>query len=421
MQKSIGVQELNRLVATYLSVPALQNLLVQGEISGAKQYPSGHFYFTLKDSQASVSCVMFRSDVQRMAGLPKNGDSVLCQARVSLYERDGRYQLIVRNIQHAGQGAIWQRFESLKRELEAKGYFDKSRKKPLPFLPKSLGVVTSEAGAVIRDIVHVSQRRFPGISIILLPVKVQGEGAAEEIARAIQIFNYLNNVDLLIVGRGGGSMEDLWAFNEPILAEAIFKSKIPIISAVGHETDFSISDFVADVRAATPSAAAELAVPLKSDLEERIVNLRRALDRSLQIQIESKSNSYLTLTERLDRAINRKLELENQRLDRLQGNPVFFSPGHSIQLRRANLSALLQKLVKNFEKEINLEKQKLELFIQKIELLNPFHLLNKGYIAVRNEDGKAISKAEGLVKGDILDLLFVDGQVKSKVEEIQIK
>lgn len=421
MAEQLTVTALNRLVASYLSNPGLQNLSVAGEVSGAKLYNSGHFYFTLKDQTAQVSCVMFKSDVQGQGRLPQNGEAVICRGKVSLYERGGSYQLQVRSIDAAGKGAVWQCFEALKQELAAKGYFDPAHKQALPYMPMVIGLVSSQDGAVIRDILHVSRRRFPGVSYKLISVHVQGDGAAAEIANAIRLFNILENVDLIIVARGGGSMEDLWAFNEPSVAEAIYRSKIPLISAVGHETDFTIADFVADKRAPTPSAAAEIAVPVREELENRLAELTRALARNSLRQLDQRRERLDYLSLRLRQAITRRLEQEEQRVDLLTAHPVFYRPELGLENRRVQLRALLERLDRQMTRRQDIENARLDHLIEKLDLASPGKLLEKGYVLALDRQGRPLTEARQLKAGDSLDLRFRDGQVESKVEAIKLR
>ena len=269
-----SVSDVNRYLKDLLAgEPLLQGISVRGEISNFKQYPSGHCYFTLKDTNSALKCVMFRSRAQYLRFLPQNGMQVVAGGSIAVYERDGVYQLYVDNLIPEGTGDLALAFEQLKEKLAAEGLFDPARKQPLPAFPKKIGVVTSSAGAVLRDIYRVSKRRWPGIQLVLYPVQVQGEGAAEQIARGIDFFAEEYAVDVIIAGRGGGSMEDLWAFNEEPVVRAIAACPVPLISAVGHETDFTLADFAADVRAATPSQAAELAVPLLPEQQNRQTDL----------------------------------------------------------------------------------------------------------------------------------------------------
>ncbi|MHB8962752.1 MAG: exodeoxyribonuclease VII large subunit, partial [Saccharofermentanales bacterium] len=283
----ISVSQLNRYVASVLdSDPNLSGIQVTGEISSFRRYPSGHLYFNLKDASCSVSCVMFKSSADTIRFHPEDGMKVIVDSRASLYDRDGKFQLYVNFMKQDGVGDLYAAFELLKQKLQAEGLFDAEFKKSIPLLPRRIGVATSASGAVIRDIINVLGRRFPGFNLLLAPVKVQGEGAAASIVKAIETFNQRDDIDVIIVGRGGGSMEDLWCFNDEAVARAVFASCIPIVSAVGHETDFTICDFAADLRAPTPSAAAELVVPVRQELEDRLRSSRAMLKRHLSNHLD---------------------------------------------------------------------------------------------------------------------------------------
>ncbi|NCB30429.1 MAG: exodeoxyribonuclease VII large subunit, partial [Clostridia bacterium] len=275
---TLSVTQLNEYVSgLFRRDLLLQGVRVRGEISGFKRHSSGHLYFSIKDEGALVRCVMFRQNTLSLSALPKDGQSVIVRGSVSLYVKDGQYQLYVTALEQAGEGELYRRFLEMKDALAAEGLFDSEHKKPLPLLPKCMGVVTSPTGAAMQDILQIARRRFPKMNITLYPVRVQGEGAAEEIAHGVREMNRLRLADVLVVGRGGGSLEDLWAFNEPVVARAIYDCEIPVVSAVGHETDFSIADFVADLRAPTPSAAAELCIPEYERLWEEIEEAKIAL------------------------------------------------------------------------------------------------------------------------------------------------
>ena len=279
---AISVSELNSYIKNKIdNDEILNNVLIKGEISNFKNHYTGHMYFTLKDENSLIKCIMFKSYAQKLEFMPKDGMKVFAFGTVSVFERDGIYQIYVKAMQEDGVGILYKKYEELKQRLEEEGYFDERHKQKIPLMPKTIGVLTSQTGAVIRDIINVSTRRNPNVVIKLLPVPVQGEGAAEKIADGIRLMNEKNIADVLILARGGGSLEDLWPFNEEIVAHAIYNSKIPIISAVGHETDFSISDFVADLRAPTPSAAAELAVPDIYEIKQKINSYQSRLRNSL--------------------------------------------------------------------------------------------------------------------------------------------
>lgn len=320
---TLTVTQVNQLAANLLDQdPVLSRLEVEGELSGVRRYPSGHIYFTVKDDKSGISCVMFRSAAGSLSFEPKDGDKVLLSCKAGIYERDGRFQLYVSRMSMSGEGDLYKQFLQLKADLEKKGYFAADHKKEIPYLPHRIGVVTSSAGAVIRDIINVSHRRYPGFHLTLYPCAVQGEGAGLDLAKGIAAFNRLANVNVIIVGRGGGSLEDLWCFNDPVLAEAIYQSEIPVISAVGHETDFTIADFVADLRAPTPSAAAELCWPKKVDLLENNDRLRH----------------------RLNQAINRKINQEQRYLDQLSNRPVMARPIDKVKAKRSQLDLLDRQL-----------------------------------------------------------------------------
>ena len=274
----LTVTQLNEYVAGLLQRDVLlRSLSVRGEVSGLKRHSSGHVYFTLKDGGALVRCVMFRQDAMQCGVAFSDGMEIVAQGHAALYARDGQYQFYVKTVTGEGEGELYRRFLMMKTRLQARGWFDEAHKKPIPALPHCVGIVTSQSGAAVRDVISVARRRFPAMNLLLCPVAVQGMGAAEEIAAGIRLMNRLKRADVLIVGRGGGSLEDLWAFNEETVAEAIYESEIPIVSAVGHETDFSIADFVADLRAPTPSAAAELCVPEYDMLLSTLDGMRETL------------------------------------------------------------------------------------------------------------------------------------------------
>lgn len=390
---------------------------VQGEITNFKEQASGHLYFTMKDAQSQISAVLFRGNAQGLARMPKNGDQVVVQGELSVYAPRGNYQLIVRQLQYAGVGELLLKLHALKEKLEAKGWFDKSRKKALPTAPKTIGVVTSPTGAVIQDIINVLSRRQAKFHLLLNPVKVQGDGAAQEIAKAIDHFNQYQLADVLIVGRGGGSLEDLWAFNEEIVAEAIFRSKIPIISAVGHETDFSIADFVADVRAPTPSAAAEIVM---AAAVEHLQYLKQA-------------------EKRLNQTMLHLLGAHRHRLETLRRQPILTSPfavlGQAAQhlddlseemtvamqrmvaTKKIELSGL-QRQLQALDPMIRIQhlKQKLSQLTSHLKSIDPKNLLKKGYsILFRENSNSVIFSPEEVQSGDPVRVLVRDGEIKAKI------
>ena len=388
-----SVSDVNRYLKDLLAgEPLLQGISVRGEISNFKQYPSGHCYFTLKDTNSALKCVMFRSRAQYLRFLPQNGMQVVAGGSIAVYERDGVYQLYVDSLIPEGTGDLALAFEQLKEKLAAEGLFDPARKQPLPAFPKKIGVVTSSAGAVLRDIYRVSKRRWPGIQLVLYPVQVQGEGAAEQIARGIDFFAEEYAVDVIIAGRGGGSMEDLWAFNEEPVVRAIAACPVPLISAVGHETDFTLADFAADVRAATPSQAAELAVPDRSEVMRQVENL----------------------TGQLTRQVQRELALRRQRLEGLLNSRVMREPQSMLAERRQRLDFLLAGLQRTAKVELQSKQHKLGLILNRLAAINPAAVMGRGYGIVTKQD-KLVSSIQTVEIDDELQLTFTDGHVQAKV------
>ena len=387
MDKVLTITQLNNLIkAAFDNVPALQNVCVRGEISNYKLYPSGHHYFTLKDAESSLKCVLFKGNALSMRFRPENGMSVLAAGRISVYPRDGVYQLYCTRLIPDGAGELQAAFEQLKNRLWKEGLFDEARKKPLPAFPQRIGVVTSPVGAAVRDVLRILGRRWPLCKVILLPVRVQGEEAAGEIARAIAYANREGLCDLLIVGRGGGSVEDLWAFNEEIVARAICASEIPVISAVGHEPDVTISDFAADLRAATPSNAAELAVPEQSELRDRIAALQKALAAALQ----------------------RKAQLDRSRLDALTASPVLKDPRRMLQDRRQTLDLSLAELNAAYTAIVHERRTALTGLAASLDAMSPLKVLSRGYAMVRDQDGTLVADAAALHTGQRIRVTFRD-------------
>lgn len=367
---------------------------IQGEISNFRPANSGHYYFSLKDESAQIRAVMFRGSNRELRFRLENGLSVLCYGRVSVYAPRGDYQIIVEQMEPKGVGALQLAFEQLKQKLEAEGLFDPKRKKKIPFLPEKIGIVTSPTGSVIRDMIQILTRRFPNVPILLNPVSVQGEGAASEIATAIREMNERNDIDLLIVGRGGGSMEDLWAFNEEVVARAIADSQIPIISAVGHETDFTIADFVADLRAPTPSAAAELAVPVKEDLLEEIRNLSSRLVQVMESQLEN-------------------LGLQIGRWE------VFFrDPERRLTEPLLQVDHLRDRLVSFVEHEMGVSEEGIKRLKGHLESLSPLSVLERGYaIATRRGDPHPLKGVTEVSVHDQVDVRLHRGVIRTRVVE----
>ena len=390
----ITVTDLNRYMKDKIEMDEfLNNVYVKGEISNFKRHYTGHFYFTLKDENSLIKCVMFKSYAQSVRFEPEDGMKVFIYGTVSVYERDGVYQIYAKSIKQDGIGDLYQKFEELKAKLALEGLFEESHKKRIPFMPKTIGVLTSNTGAVIRDIINVSTRRNPRVHIRLLPVPVQGSGAASEIARAIEIMNEKQLCDVLIIGRGGGSLEDLWPFNEEVVARAIYKSSIPIISAVGHETDFTIADFVADLRAPTPSAAAELAVTDINELKDRI-------------HIYNK---------RLRMALSKKSQVMRLRYEKCINSRVFKSPQTLVEDRYLQID----QYIKNMESSINTIIKDARLYamewITKLDTLSPLKTLTRGYCLVEM-GGEPITKSTQLKKDMEVDLRFQDGIKKAIIE-----
>lgn len=397
--KVFTVSELTFAIKSVLE-PNFRAISVQGEISNFKAQTSGHLYFSLKDAGSQVSSVLFKGNAASLSRMPKEGDQVIAKGEISLYAPRGQYQIVIRELQFLGLGELLLKLHQLKEQLQMRGWFDPERKKPLPQLPRRIGVVTSPTGAVIRDILHILTRRFDGFQVVLNPVKVQGEGAAQEIAQAIIDFNKYRLADVLIVGRGGGSIEDLWAFNEEIVAKAIFESKIPVISAVGHETDFTIADWVADVRAPTPSAAAEIAIAEKANL---LLYLERA-EQSCRERIVQQVGQY------------------RQRLAALQKHPLLSSP-------YGVLAPAIQRL-DDFSRQLERVHPRLRIaegwdrlnrVKHHLNSLHPNNVLKKGYtILFSPKDDSIILSAKDLQPGQTFRALFHDGKAAATVNEVTV-
>ena len=390
---AVSVSELNSYIKNKIDEDeALKTVVVKGEISNFKHHYTGHLYFTLKDDKSLIKCIMFKSYAERLGFNPKDGDKVMVFGSVSVFERDGIYQIYVKAMKEDGVGNLYKEYERLKNELEKEGLFDEKHKKKIPLKPNIIGVLTSQTGSVIKDIINVSTRRNPNTYIRLYPVPVQGEGAAEKIANGIKMMNDKNLADVLIIARGGGSIEDLWPFNEEIVARAIYNSEIPIISAVGHETDFTIADFVSDLRAPTPSAAAELANP---DIYE----------------LKNKLNTY---REQMRLTLKKKLELMNLRYEKIMSSIVFTDPLKNINdnyLKLDNNIKSLENSIKFKQKEANM------LFAQtvaKLDSLSPLKTLTRGY-CLSEKDGKIIKSAKTLKKGDNIGIKFFDGEKQATI------
>ncbi len=394
---ALTVTELNSYVKDLLDLnPPLTDIYIKGEISNFKAHSTGHFYFTLKDEQSALKCVMFRANAYGITFRPENGMKVTAHGRISAFVRDGAYQLYCDSMEPDGVGSLYIAFEQLKKKLEAEGLFSESTKKQLPKIPSRVGVVTSPTGAAVRDIINVCKRRFPYAEVIVYPALVQGDGAIESVSRGIEYFNSKRNVDVLIVGRGGGSIEDLWAFNTERVARAVFASEIPVISAVGHETDFTICDFVSDKRAPTPSAAAELAVPEINELKQKFYN------------IVSRESAILL----------RRFEYLRESLKRIEASRALASPFNTIEDRRMTVAALATRAD---ELESNLLERKgaqLSAMAAALSALNPLSVLSRGYAAVFDIDGAVVKSINNIKTNDKIELRLSDGRISAIVDEV---
>lgn len=390
---AISVTELNKYIKDkFEEDEMLNNILVKGEISNFKHHYTGHMYFTLKDENSLIKCVMFKTYTPNLNFIPKDGMQVKVLGTVSVFERDGVYQIYCKAMQQDGLGDLYRIYTELKEKLSKEGLFDDKYKKPIPYMPKCIGVLTSNTGSVIRDIINVSTRRNPNVYIKLLPVPVQGQGAARKITEAIKIMNENRLCDVIILARGGGSLEDLWPFNEEIVARAIFDSKIPIVSAVGHETDFTISDFVADLRAPTPSAAAELVI---SNVKDILLKLK---------EYESRQKI----------ALNRKIQIMKLRYEKCLNSKVFKEPLQKINERYMMLDIKVRQMESYINQKYINEKAKAIKLIAKLDALSPLKTLSRGY-SIITLNGKTIKEAKYLKKDDEINIKLFDGQVNAKI------
>ena len=390
----LTVTQVNKYIKSVFDADLnLQSVFISGEISNFVNHRSGHYYLTLKDDGAEIKSVMFRSANAKLKFLPENGMKVVCKGRISVYETSGAYQLYIDNMIPDGSGALNLAFEQLKERLEKEGLFDAAHKKPVPEYPKKVGVITSPTGAAVQDIKNVLSRRYPLAEMIFYPALVQGDGAADDIVNAIKYFNKFNLADVLIVGRGGGSIEDLWAFNEEALARSIYESDIPVISAVGHETDFTIGDFVADLRAPTPSAAAELAVPDISTELRRLNNQKSLL---LNLSLSYTDNLKIMLS-----VLNNQLE---------KRSPQTFVNDYRVRCDKAEIK------IENSAAAFLLESRKnFSAVCAKLDALSPLKILSRGFAAV-SKNGEAVISAAKLVKGDKINVVFSDGKINCTVD-----
>ncbi|MCI5754496.1 MAG: exodeoxyribonuclease VII large subunit [Clostridiales bacterium] len=390
-----SVSELNAHVKALLDADGtLADVCVRGELSNYKIYPSGHHYFTLKDEGGSLRCVMFKSDAARLRFRPENGQSVFAGGRVTVYPRDGAYQLYCRGLELAGVGELWVAFEQLKARLEQEGLFDRAHKRPLPACPARIAVITSGAGAAVRDIIRVLGHRWPMTKVMVLPVRVQGAEAPPEIVGALRFVNKTRLADLIITGRGGGSIEDLWAFNDERVARAIYASEIPVISAVGHEPDFTIADFVADLRAATPSNAAELAVPDQAEVRE---TLRAAAQRQAS-------------------ALSRQLAQDRRRLNDLAARRVLQSPAAMVGMRRMELDRLQERFAAAAERLTAEKRRSFVRLAASLDALSPLKVLSRGYAITTNAAGQVLRDAAAVADGDRVRVKLERGALDCVVE-----
>ena len=436
-RRSLTVTELTAGIRDLLA-KNYTDILVEGELSNCREAQSGHFYFTLKDEKSQVRCVWFKQQLRGVKIRPEDGLKCSIRGSISVYEARGEYQIYVESMEPVGRGALQLAFEQLKKRLEAEGLFDSRHKKPLPILPSRIGLITSPKGAAVRDVVRILRRRFPNVCLALFPVRVQGEGAAEEIAKAIRFFNHQKTVDVLIVGRGGGSMEDLWAFNEEIVARTIFESEIPVISGIGHETDFTIADFVADVRASTPSAAAEIVVQTRREFDRHVKSLQDALGEQMRYRILVLSRRVHELSAR--RGFRRPLDLlrqQRQRADeltsrlatglraRLEHSRKRFSAAHLQIARfdfRMKIAALRLRLDKRSvelgvcaERLLQKKRERLERLSLQLHERGPLKALERGYAIATDAAGNVLRSAEQVAIGDSVSIQLQRGRLDAEV------
>lgn len=390
----ITVTDLNKYIKGRIdNDEMLNNVLVKGEISNFKNHYTGHMYFTLKDENSLIKCVMFKTYTTHLSFMPKDGMKVIILGGVSVFERDGVYQIYAKAMKEDGLGNLYVAYEELKNKLSNEGLFDEKYKKPIPFMPKTIGVLTSNTGAVIRDIINVSTRRNPNVNIRLYPVPVQGSGAGEKIAEGIEFMNKNKLADVLIIGRGGGSIEDLWPFNEEIVARAMFNSEIPIISAVGHETDFTIADFVADLRAPTPSAAAELAVANIDDVRETL---------------KTYNNRYKV-------SLKKKIELMKMSYEKCMTRQAFKNPTQKINEQYMLIDMKVKSLQNSILLKIKEDKTKFVKEVAKLDALSPLKTLTRGYSIISKQDGKIAKEVKDLSQGEKVSIRLSDGSVDAQV------
>ena len=393
-QNVLSITQLNEYIRGKMDTdPLLNQVAVRGEISNYKLYPSGHHYFTLKDESSALRCVMFKGNALRLRFRPENGMKIIAMGKVSVFPRDGAYQLYCTAMAMDGVGDLYAAFEQLKKKLSAQGLFDPAHKQPLPPYPGVIGIITSSAGAAVHDMLRILKKRYPLSQVRLLPVRVQGAEAPGEIAAAIDYANYHHLADLLIVGRGGGSIEDLWAFNDERVAYAIYRSQIPVISAVGHEPDVTISDYVADLRAATPSNAAELAVPDQNALRQQLDMMASAMANSL----------------------NRQIKTAQKHLDVLSKSAALRSPDGYLEQRRKALDLLLNRLISAHNQDISRKKQRYIAAVSKLDAMSPLKVLTRGYSMVQTQAGEVVRSVSQVDLGQRIGISLSDGSISAIV------
>ena len=395
-QQVLSITQINEYIRSKMDGdPLLNGVAVRGEISNYKMYPSGHHYFTLKDEGAALKCVMFKGNAMRLRFRPENGMKVIAMGKISVFPRDGAYQLYCTAMAMDGVGDLYAAFEQLKAKLAAQGLFDPAHKKPLPRYPGTIGIITSSAGAAVHDMLRILRKRYPLSQVGLLPVRVQGEEAPGEIAAAIRYANHYRLADLLIVGRGGGSIEDLWAFNDERVAYAIYESQIPVISAVGHEPDVTISDYVADLRAATPSNAAELAVPDRDALSQTL---------------DAMENAMAT-------ALNRQLKAARQHLNVLSQSPALRSPTGYLEQKGRELELLTNRMVSAQNNLVSRKNQRYIAAVSKLDAMSPLKVLTRGYSMAQTGDGTIVRSVSQVELGERITLSLSDGRLSATVME----
>ena len=397
-QKVLSITQINEYIRVQMDRDALlNNVAVRGEISNYKMYPSGHHYFTLKDEGGALKCVMFKGNAMRLRFRPENGMKVIAMGKISVYPRDGAYQLYCASMAMDGVGDLYAAFEQLKAKLAAQGLFDPAHKKTLPAYPGIIGIVTSEAGAALHDMLRILKKRYPLSEVRLLPVRVQGSEAPGEIAAAIHYANHFKLADLLIVGRGGGSIEDLWAFNDERVAIAIYRSEIPVISAVGHEPDVTISDYVADLRAATPSNAAELVVPDQD-------SLRQVLD---------------SMSSAMASALNRQIRSARQHLKVLSASPAMQAPTAYLEQKRQGTGRLQERMISAQQRIVDRKKQGFIALTSKLDAMSPMKVLTRGYAMTQAQNGEVIRSVKQTEIGDMIRISVSDGTIGATVIEVK--